>query len=96
MLVLPHLVPERDGWDNLSDNEERDEPATPSQCQDICEAKSKCMQYRIADGKCTTSEKIKLGQPASDGTDVQSGFMMDRINEAVHDKWPCWGEEWIT
>jgi len=86
---------ERIGWDNLSDElGEQEEVGSLSECRDLCQRQDDCMQYRVASGQCSTSSSIRLGQSTTD--EVQSGWMTERIENAVDSIEPCQGADWIT
>lgn len=95
--ILPQLLSgERGDWDNLSgDLHEETEVDTLSECRDMCQDWSECKQYRLAARRCMISDEIKLGGPVSTELGVQSGWMRDRINQAVHDVEHCGTENWI-
>ena len=95
--ILQDLWNERQGWDNLSGTQgEEIEVETLAECRERCQAQQDCMQYRLAAGKCTISNGIKFGEPVSTESKIQSGWMTERIGQAVLEAEPCYIDEWIV
>jgi hypothetical protein len=65
--VWPRLTDRLDHWDNLSMRQEDGNVTSVEECQDVCKARKSCLQYRYTNGKCFTSDQIRLGEDASKG-----------------------------
>ncbi|KAL2003765.1 hypothetical protein VTN02DRAFT_2401 [Thermoascus thermophilus] len=93
-LIRHEIAAPRADWDNLSE-EEQDEAVTSLEgCRARCENDAECQQYSYESGRCSTSKTPKLGVSR---VGVQSGWMVDRIDEATERMGECgevdWGEE---
>lgn len=93
-LIRHEIAAPRVDWDNLSE-EEQDEPVTSLEgCRARCENDPECQQYSYRSGRCSTSKTPKLGISS---VGVQSGWMVDRIDEATERMGECgevdWGQE---
>jgi hypothetical protein len=89
-LVRPLLVSHKNDWDNFSFDEQLSFPASGvfEDCQRLCVLDVDCMQFRCASGKCWLSKNIRLGRPESPEFELESGWMIDRIEKLV-DTSPC-------
>lgn len=90
---LPQLPHERDGWDNMSEDDMRDSSITDAWgCRDACQHNTTCMQWSFSDGGCNFHQTTKIGKLAEN---VHSGWILDRINEKVAELDKCDEGEWI-
>lgn len=65
-------------------------------CHAVCEAKKDCIQFVYESGTCSISTKFRLGYEKT-GERIQSGWMMDRIDEHfrnLEDK--CGVRDWFS
>lgn len=77
--ILPNVTAARSDWTNMSpDAVENSAGMTIEECQAVCEVKSACLQFSMDAVACSTSDQVKLGQPAKD---VQSGWNVEGINK---------------
>ena len=95
-LIYPLLATKIVDWDNFSDGEEKF--LTPNEgfedCKLHCEEDMHCMQFRFTPKKCTLSHSITLGWKADRSMDSMSGWMMERITQAIASV-RCEGSKWI-
>jgi hypothetical protein len=63
--ILPHLAAKVEDWDNLSMDIETDGSGSFEWCQAVCEAKTDCLRFSYAAGKCSTSTAVVLGEGAN-------------------------------
>jgi hypothetical protein len=93
--VQPNLVPEKQHWDNICQDEESKNLISLDECRRACETKSSCLQWSFASGKCKTGTVVRLGSDNTHG--MVSGWMTDRI-EAFKDAQsnPCPDDNWIV
>ncbi|KAL5334816.1 hypothetical protein BJX70DRAFT_345468 [Aspergillus crustosus] len=84
-LIYPELSNMRDGWDNLSDQEQ---PAltTFHECKSYCEDEAKCVQFVIRDGVCYTGNTPRLG---SSNSEARSGWVIKKIESMVNQAPKC-------
>ncbi|KMK58371.1 Glycoprotein-N-acetylgalactosamine 3-beta-galactosyltransferase 1-A [Aspergillus fumigatus Z5] len=93
-LIYPLLATKIVDWDNFSDGEEKF--LTPNEgfedCKLHCEEDMHCMQFRFTPKKCTLSHSITLGWKADRSMDSMSGWMMERITQAIASVrlWQSW------
>lgn len=95
-LIYPLLATKIVDWDNFSDGEEKF--LTPNEgfedCKLHCEEDMHYMQFRFTPKKCTLSHSITLGWKADRSMDSMSGWMMERITQAIASV-RCEGSKWI-
>lgn len=90
---LPQLPHEREDWDNMSEDEMRDDTIKDAwACRDLCQHNTTCMQWSFTSEGCNFQQTTKLGKAAKD---VHSGWMLDRINDKVVELDKCDEGEWI-
>jgi len=79
-------------WDNESDVDEGT-MSSVGDCKSRCEEKEQCRQYSFnADGRCKTRADPRLGKTASN---IESGWLMDRMIQFEQDMAPCGDESWL-
>ncbi|WPG99658.1 Hypothetical protein R9X50_00247700 [Acrodontium crateriforme] len=97
--LLPKLktkseIREWSDWDNhAKDVVEDAEVNDTAGCRAKCEGNSTCMEYSYSKGICKTYDKISLGTADTDKLGIDSGWMMNRINNFVNDFDHCDGGE---
>lgn len=84
--VRPELTSkELEGYNNLAKDQEEKAiiPNTAVGCRAACVGRSTCLQYTFAEGKCRTTNVIRLGtvEPPKGSELAVSGWMMERVNE---------------
>lgn len=62
--TVPELATKINDWDNLSIDPQPSDEESFEACHAACEAKSNCLQYSYAAGKCSTSAEIRYGNEA--------------------------------
>jgi hypothetical protein len=86
---MPQMMVPRDGWDNLSDQDEGT-VATVDECRLRCMVQPGCMQYSLnQDQLCRTRGDPRLGK-AMRG--VTSGWIEDRIKDFEQGMAQCGSE----
>lgn len=95
-LIYPLLATKIVDWDNFSDGEEKFLTSNEGfeDCKLHCEEDMHCMQFRFTPKKCTLSHSITLGWKADRSMDSMSGWMMERITQAIA-RVRCEGSKWI-
>lgn len=95
-LIYPLLATKIVDWDNFSDGEEKFLTSNEGfeDCKLHCEEDMHCMQFRFTPKKCTLSHSITLGWKADRSMDSMSGWMMERITQAIASV-RCEGSKWI-
>ncbi|KAJ5116307.1 hypothetical protein N7456_000655 [Penicillium angulare] len=86
--------PLRQGWDNLSDEEQ---PFVTSfeECRDICGVQKTCVQFAFRDGACFTSPRPRLGV-SRPNTNTASAWFTSRIRTMMDKNGLCRAPEYGT
>ncbi|KAL4884770.1 hypothetical protein BJY04DRAFT_181994 [Aspergillus karnatakaensis] len=84
-LIFPELSKLRDGWDNLSD-QEQPSITTFHECQSHCEENAGCVQFAMRGGKCYTGATPRLG---SSNSEARSGWVITKIENMVNQTPKC-------
>lgn len=95
--MMPRLGPKY-AWDNLSDNEVKDDDAGTSfeKCRAACERQPDCAQFSHMPGRCMTSSLVKLGHGSKTMTEgITSGWMEERLQMFLEGLPLCENERWI-
>jgi hypothetical protein len=87
--VMPQMQSMREGWDNMSEQEEHDIDSV-EHCREACERLPACKQFSYdREGRCKTRNVPRLGTPSVGTT---SGWIQDRIAAFERDMAPCGSE----
>jgi len=92
--ILPRTREPKLDWDNHAD-QDRGPASSLDECRVVCEDDVSCLQYSLdyRNSRCLTTSRPNLGE-ASSG--VQSGWLLERMQD-FHDKaQSCGRDEWIT
>ncbi|KAL4873587.1 hypothetical protein BDV12DRAFT_192570 [Aspergillus spectabilis] len=84
-LIFPELSNMRDGWDNLSD-QEQPSLSTFHECQSYCEDNAQCVQFVMRGGTCYTGGTPRLG---SSNSEARSGWVIKQIENMVNQAPKC-------
>jgi hypothetical protein len=86
---MPQMMVPRNGWDNLSDQDEG-MVASVDECRSKCKEQPGCVQYSLnQDQLCRTRGDPRLGK-ATEG--VTSGWIEDRIKDFEQGMAQCGSE----
>lgn len=90
--ILPNMSASRTGWDNDSDSDEGIVSSVDA-CKAKCEEDSQCRQYSFDnERRCRTRTDPRLGKAISD---IESGWLPDRMVTFDQQMAPCGDEGWM-